>query len=152
MSYKETVKFNQWKNNYINKDKSHFGLFQYIGDVVQPDDLLIIADLIHPKIVWYKECLFFEEKFSQTSVDQWNDYLDGNFTAIQKIINKFPMYDLFLYGSESVSDKVLEKTALFLKSVWGIYFKTITIDKKPVIVKYSNTENDYGPTLCVYQE
>jgi hypothetical protein len=147
--YQKTPKYYNWLNLYI--DKPNDSLYEYISQNIDPEDIFIFIDLIYPDFQIYEGLIFFKERFSENAYKTWMKELNGNFNEVQILLNKLCVYDIFGHHSTHVDDFVYEKIGLFLRDNWEQKSKQQFPELK-IIVEYSNTDNDYGPTLYLYQE
>jgi hypothetical protein len=142
-------RFNDWKNMW--SDPSQMGIMNYISFNVHPEDVLILGYLFFPKFIEFDGCLFFKDNFSERNYSLWKEKLGDDRSSIEKVMNHVHVYDIFANCTDKVPDSVFEKVGKLLQFCWSIYLHH-EFPNKSVIVSYINDENDYGPTLYIYQE
>ena len=140
-------KFTNWVNSYSNEIK--YPLYEYISQNIDPEDIFIFIDLVYPDFQIYEGLIFFKDRFSENAYKTWMKELNGDFNEVQILLNKLCVYDIFGNHSTHVDYFIYEKIGKFLRDSWEQKSKRQFPELK-IIVEYSNTDNDYGPTLYLY--
>jgi len=147
--YSKLKKYNTWKNSFVNKVENPF--WNYIADNINAEDVYILIDIIKPEFIEHKNLIFFKNRFSVDNFNEWMKHTNGDILSVQSVINEIHIYDIFPSEGTEVDDAVFAKIGLFLRDCWDNELKKLYPDKN-IIVEYSNTESDYGPTLYVFQK
>lgn len=136
---------------YMNwKGESDLSIYDYISNNIHPEDLLVFYDLLLPTLVERFDCIFFEDKYNQSTFERWNTELKGDKVAIEKVLNHVHVYDIFGNCQDEIEDVVYEKIAFLLQKIWKYHFKD-SYPEKNIVVELIINESEYGPTLYVYQ-
>ena len=85
-----------------------------------------------------------EVNFDYDGVTEWMDKLD-DFSAVEKVVNRVHMFDLFSY-SEDVVDIEFRQAAKLIKSAWSFALKE-SFPKDSFFVQVGEAEDEYGPTV-----
>jgi len=122
-----------------------------VPENIHPSDIVHISKLFFPELVFVDDCVFFKEKYNEFNYNQWKIGLKSDSKQIERMMNHIHVYDLYENHKEDIEDTVFLETAKLLKFSWELYFYK-TFPDKALIIELSVGENDYGPTLYLFQE
>ncbi|MFT3675207.1 MAG: hypothetical protein QM781_04845 [Chitinophagaceae bacterium] len=142
-------RFEEWKGQWA--DPSKMELSDYISFNLHPEDFLIFSSLLFPELIEVDGCVFFKTHYNPDSYSRWKKALYEDRSAIEKMINHVHVYDLFDHRSGNVSESVFDEVGKLLQTSWSCYFR-FKYPEWQIAVEYSNSDQDYGPTLYVYRK
>lgn len=142
------TKFLKWKDNWKQKDS--IGVLDYISYNFHPDDILIISELLFPKIIEIDGCLLLSFNYDANIYKEIKMKVNNETIYIEKNINRIRIYDVFSNCSESISEDSFIKIGELLKFSWEIHLKNKFKDKF-FKINLINEINEYGPIIEFYQ-
>ncbi|MBL1181578.1 MAG: hypothetical protein HND27_10775 [Bacteroidetes bacterium] len=142
-------KLNDWKSKWQNV--SNVNIFDYISANIHPEDVLILSSLFFPKVIEVNGAIFLEKNYKPETYSLWVEKYGDDILTLEKMINHVHLYDIFAHCTDDIDDSVFENVGKTLQYSWEIYFKYM-FPNKEIVVKYTNNENEYGPTLFVFQK
>ncbi len=147
-SVSKLKKFKEWKEKWEKPDEMDW--LSYLSFNCHPEDVLIVGKLFFPEFIERDGLIFLEIKFDEGIYSEWVARLGNDFISIQNVINHVHIYDLFAHCEDDVEDDVFIDICEMLKSTWEIRLKKL-YPSISVCVESSFSDQDYGPTLKVYQ-
>ena len=145
-NFENIHRYEVWKNRW--EDPEPMDMLQYISFNIHPEDFLIAGSLMMPEFVEVKGCVFLKSNYSEDVYHKMQSDYDPQ--SIEKGTNHMYVYDLFGHAPQDVENVVFERIAEFLQISWSMCLAR-KFPGKNMIVEYLNSENEYGPTLTIYQ-
>jgi len=142
-------KYQDWKSSLDSS--ADLNIWDYIDYNIHPEDVLILSELFFPKFIEIDDCIFFEFRFDENTYQTWRLNFGNDRRAIEAMINHVHIYDIFSHCEPDIEDSVFDRLAQVLQNAWSMYFQKVFPDKK-IEIEYVSGEQDYGPTLYIYQK
>lgn len=147
LDFENIKKFDAWRERWGDKDS--ITLWQYVNFNVHPEDILILGSLMFPNFIEIDGCVLLSSNYDEDVFKEMQLNYDNQ--MIEKNINHVRIYDVFANCVDDVDDLVFERIGKLLQFSWSGYLRQKFPDRK-IIVTYLNDEQEYSPTLSVYQE
>lgn len=144
--FEDIRRYEVWKNRWQNPDS--MDMLKYISFNIHPEDFLIAGSLMMPEFIEVNGCVFLESNYSESVYNRMQS--DSDSQAIEKGMNHMYVYDLFGHAPQDVENVIFERIAEFLQISWSMCLAR-KFPGKNMIVEYLNSENQYGPSLTIYQ-
>lgn len=112
--------FQRWQA--VNGDG--FSLLDYLAQTSRMETAIAFTKLFWPDFVQHEQGIFLKEQFSLERYIQWQKELQGDITAIEKVMNHLHLDDL-LPGSEKVGQENLLYLAETLQQMWESRLKIL---------------------------
>ncbi|MFK3774463.1 hypothetical protein [Pseudomonas sp. NPDC089406] len=141
-------KYTQWASLWA--DPSTVDILGYVSEVCHPEDCLVFCRLLLPDFTVAKGGVFLSDKYSEEGVEAWIRHLDGDMRAVERVVNHTHMYDVFACCKDDVEDIIYLQLAEIIAVSWRLVLKQ-KIPDRDFIVNVSNTDQDYGPTIELFQ-
>ncbi|WP_256575416.1 MULTISPECIES: hypothetical protein [unclassified Pseudomonas] len=141
-------RYELWASSWAESD--NIDIFSYMSAICKPEDCLLFCRLLFPDFFISQGAIFLNAKYDHEVFLVWLKKLDGDISAVEKIMNHTHMYDVFSGCTDEVDDVVFEQLADTIAFSWRLVLK----DKFPgcnFSVEVSNSDQDYGPTVTFYQ-
>lgn len=124
----------------------------YVSFNIHPEDALLLFEVFSGEFVEHDGYIFRQSLGSDTP-NKVNLWLDKglSYTETQKVLNHVHVYDLFANCTDQVGEQVFVELAKKVCELWQFKLAKQYPDIE-FIVKCSNTDADYGPTVVFYQE
>ncbi|MCD8486380.1 MAG: hypothetical protein LRZ84_06445 [Desertifilum sp.] len=116
--------FQRWRR----LNESQFSLWDYLHRVSRVEVALAYTKLFLPDFIEYEGGIFLKEAFSQDFYEQWKVTLDGDMTAIEKVMNHQHIDDL-LPGAEQVGIDNLLYLGEAIAQTWDSRLRSVYPDK-----------------------
>jgi hypothetical protein len=138
------------------------GLWTYLNMRADYDLAVAFSKLYWPDFVEVDDCVFLAEHFFPNNYAQWWKDLDGDKKRIEAMINLTAIWDLFMNSgailersSEEVDKLYSHQLYVYLGEVLVVCWKQAlskAFPNRQFVMDYSDTIQDYGPTITFYQE
>jgi hypothetical protein len=116
---------------------------------VSPAKALALARLLHPTFVEVRGCVLFSWSYVQSNFEQWWKELDGNRPKIEAMLSHEHLWDTFHVEDEDGEEELLNQLGKIIADCWREALRR-RFPNRDFDVVFSNTEDDYGPTVMFY--
>jgi len=93
-------------------------------ETITLNQAVYLTKLFLPQLIEYDGGIFLEDHFEKSDFEIWKTHLNGDITAIEKVINHVHIEDLVLYP-EDLDFKQLLYLGQSVAFMWEHYLKTI---------------------------
>lgn len=114
-----------------------------IKKLISQEDSSYIESILNPEVVEFEGGFYLKDKFDSEYFLDWQKRIKGN-TNKEKFINHIHIYDI-IGNVENENEDLFVSIGEYIESSWKL-----NLGNKFVVV-FSNSEDDYGPTLTFYR-
>ena len=128
------------------------------GEVADPRAFLLanvtvgeaaaLSLLFWPSFTEYRDCVFLDFLFDRPGVERWLDELNGDRSAVEKVVNHVHLWDVFAPKSE-VEYVVLSEIAPRIGEMWLGALRR-EFPEREFVISIANEGADYGPTISFH--
>jgi hypothetical protein len=129
----------------IGAQADGYNLQGFMSANVSVAEAVALADLYWPKFVEYRNRVFLGFKFDRKGIDDWYGNLQGDWQAVESVVNHVHLWDYFTITSES-EYAVVPELAESIAVMWRAAVRAAFPDRE-FEVAVSDGSADYGPTL-----
>lgn len=132
--------FQEWAENLEPPGTPQLYLSTQVGLL----GALVVARMMLPKLVEFRDCILLDDVAVPETVEQWIRVTDGDPRAIESALNRLHLRDVF--DPESVADeRGLNQLAEWMRSTWLLSAQSQFPSRRCVV----SLVEDYGPTLVM---
>jgi len=141
-------RYERWKAQW--QVQEGLDVHAYLFDAIHPEDALLLTVLFLPRLICFEGGIFMDDRFSETSFRTWLAHCEGDLAAVEAMMNHVHLYDVFGTKADGVNEAVFERLGQALAFSWRALLAQ-AFPERHFSVEYSNTEQDYGPTVTFFQ-
>jgi hypothetical protein len=116
---------------------------------VPPAKVLAMARLLRPTFLEVRGCVLLPWAYEPNNFEQWWEELDGNRPKIEAVLSHQHLWDIFLIEDEDREEEWLNQLGEVISECWRETLR-LRFPNREFDVVFSNTEDDYGPTVMFY--
>jgi len=128
------------------------GYLTYIKYEVGLDRAIAVMRLLVPEFVEIRGCVLLRgvESYSTETFEQWWSTLKGDVAAIEDLLNRLPLWDLFADLTEDgVTDRALAELGSSIELTWKAALSK-RFPNRRFLVEFRDETTGYGPTVSFH--
>lgn len=134
-----------WSNN------GHDSLTLYATFTTAPDTIIGMARFFFPEFEMYREGIFRKGEYSEFAVDHWYDRLEGDWQAVEKMVNFRHLSDIFQDQCANWSPTTIAFLGNVIRHTWAAALAATFPDRRFAVTAEREDEQSDDVVVTFWQ-